>query len=133
MSIDREKAFKLWDAIYGTETAVQDCFGTYMYRDDYGDRQKRRKAKNGEYYYYGWELDHILPESLGGTDMNNNLEPMNWQNNLEKADKTVFSINGESYRLYRCTIGKDGYSGYGIVSDKTKQRVDWKAQLNKHF
>ncbi len=36
---------------------------------------------------YGWEIDHINPVNNGGTDIDNNLQPLNWKNNLAKSDK----------------------------------------------
>ena len=34
----------------------------------------------------GWEIDHIVPVSLGGTDDLLNLQPLQWQNNRHKGD-----------------------------------------------
>ena len=34
----------------------------------------------------GWEIDHIRPVALGGTDDLANLQPLQWQNNRWKAD-----------------------------------------------
>jgi hypothetical protein len=69
--------------IWGKGTRVQgkdpskwraDAYGTLMFFDDYGKRHS----------VYGWEYDHIV--SWGGNDLNN-LQPMNWLNNVRKSNK----------------------------------------------
>jgi 5-methylcytosine-specific restriction endonuclease McrA len=34
----------------------------------------------------GWEIDHIVPVSLGGSDDLDNLQPLWWKNNRRKGD-----------------------------------------------
>ena len=134
MKINRENALRLWDAIYGKTDLAKDCFGTYIYKEDFGDYVTKRKwQEDGKYYNFGWDVDHILAVSKGGTDDNNNLEPMHWENNREKADKTVFHIGETQYEIYRCKLTVDGYKGYGIIDRISGSRVDWKAKFNKHF
>ena len=38
---------------------------------------------------YGWEIDHITPESKGGTNELSNLRPLQWENNLSKLDDNL--------------------------------------------
>lgn len=45
----------------------------------------------GRKYYgmlgkYGWEIDHLKPVVLGGTDDIGNLNALQWQNNRSKGD-----------------------------------------------
>lgn len=76
---------KVWDkAIKSTpENEVKGfrkdkCY-TWMLFEKHGDR-------NSE---YGWEIDHIKPVAHGGTDDLFNLQPLQWENNVEKGDSSV--------------------------------------------
>lgn len=42
-----------------------------------------------------WEIDRIKPETLGGSDELNNLQPLQWENNRQKDEK---------YPLWSCII-----------------------------
>ncbi|GAA3602451.1 HNH endonuclease signature motif containing protein [Flavivirga amylovorans] len=54
--------------------------------DELGKRIKWGHHGNRE-SSYGWEIDHINPVSNGGADNIDNLQPLHWKNNTEKADK----------------------------------------------
>lgn len=139
--MEKSKALEIWDAIFGANTKwAVDCFGTRMYRDDYGDTEKKRASPDGDgkQYHYGWEIDHIRPKSdfqnESDADLYNNYEPMHWQNNRDKADSFPhFMIDGKQYRIVKCDIcGKHGLKGYGII-DQAGERVDWKGRNGKYF
>jgi len=55
----------------------KDTCGAWMQRDKHGET-----TVGG----YGWEVDHILPVNKGGSDVLENLQPLQWQNNRRKGD-----------------------------------------------
>lgn len=139
--MEREKALIIWDAIYGKNNAWQiDCFGIWMFRDDYGDTDttRIRPNGNGKKHKYGWEIDHIRPKSSfdNENDSNflNNYEPMHWENNRNKADNFPhFTVGEHQYRIVKCKIcSSNGFKGYGII-DEQGDRIDWKGRLGKYF
>lgn len=42
---------------------------------------------------YGWEIDHIYPKALGGSNSLSNLQPLQWQNNRRKGDSTIWNCD----------------------------------------
>jgi 5-methylcytosine-specific restriction endonuclease McrA len=54
----------------------KDKLGNTIYYSSYG--------KNSE---MGWEIDHSKPQSKGGTDHLNNLQPLNTKANRQKGNK----------------------------------------------
>lgn len=79
---------QVWEkakAIDGYDPALyrKDCCGAWIKFNEYNNRDSD----------FGWEIDHIYPESLlkkAGASQEEiddlcNLRPMNWRNNLTKA------------------------------------------------
>lgn len=137
--MERDDALKFWDQVFNSDWGV-DCFGTWMYKYDYGDTEKKRirHGGDGKSHTYGWEIDHIRPKSnfKNESDANflNNYEPMHWENNREKADNyPQFDIGNSKFKVVVCSICSiNGYKGYGIV-DKNGKRIDWKGKTKRYF
>lgn len=141
MTVDRNTAEKLWKDVFGNNEWANDCFGTYIHRDDYGDYNKQRFSPtgSGKKYNYGWDIDHIRPKSnfpsLNDADFWNNFEPMHHSNNLEKADNyPQFTVGTNSYKVVLCSVCQShNVKGYGIVNTTTLKRVDWKGVQHRCY
>lgn len=68
-----EKATKVTG--YDPNKWRKDFAGAWIGREYYGLFGK-----------YGWEIDHLKPIVLGGTDDMENLNALQWQNNRSKSD-----------------------------------------------
>lgn len=71
----------IWDKatkVEGYDPALfrKDCCGAWMAYVKYGDTSSP----------YGWEIDHVYPQSKGGDNRIENLRAMNWRNNRSKGD-----------------------------------------------
>jgi hypothetical protein len=90
MDLNRETAMRLWNKSFGKDTKAVDFAGRTIAKGAYNDR-------NSE---FGWNVDHILPQSKGGATADYNLICCHIKTNDEKADKfpcftaneTVFEI-----------------------------------------
>ncbi len=55
-------------------------------KDTYGN--KIRHGSYGTEGEFGWEIDHKIPKENGGSDSLRNLQPLQWEENREKSDKS---------------------------------------------
>ena len=63
MIVNRETAMRLWTSRYGKRMKAVDFAGRTMVKSAYDDRNSD----------YGWNLDHIFPQSKGGKTADYNL------------------------------------------------------------
>jgi hypothetical protein len=77
MKITKESAYELWEERYGSQIKVKD----------YSDRKMDKSAYGNTNSEFGWNIDHIRPESKGGSNKQGNLEICTILTNDEKADK----------------------------------------------
>ena len=54
----------------------KDKCGAWIVFDEYGNRNSQ----------FGWEIDHIKPDSLGGADVISNARPLQWYNNASRQN-----------------------------------------------
>ena len=62
---------------YNPNLYRKDSCGAWMTKSEYGNTNS----------VYGWEIDHIKPSSIGGSDELYNLQPLQWENNRHKGDQ----------------------------------------------
>ena len=92
MKISKETALSLWERDYGRDIRTYDYAGRPMDKAAYGNRNSQ----------YGWNIDHIYPESKGGKSVSNNLICCSIQTNDEKADKfPTFKANDQLFNIVR--------------------------------
>ena len=110
MDLNRETAMRLWNKSFGKATKVYDFTGRQMVKGAYNDRKSD----------YGWNVDHILPQSKGGVTADYNLICCHIKTNDEKADKfPCFTANEKKFEIIKV---QNHYEIKGI--DNSTEEVD---------
>lgn len=92
MDLNHETAMRLWTKQFGKSNEVLDYAGRKMMKGAYNQRNSQ----------FGWNVDHILPESKGGKTTDANLICCHILTNDEKADKfPAFVANGKRFNAVR--------------------------------
>lgn len=92
MDLNRETAMRLWNKAFGKETKAHDFAGRQIVKGAYNDRKSD----------YGWNVDHILPQSKGGVTADYNLICCHINTNDEKADKfPCFTANEKKFEIIK--------------------------------
>ena len=84
MRFPEDIVWQVWSAAY--VTTITDAL--HWRKDECGAWIKRTDYNN-EKSEYGWVIDHIVPESQGGTDDIANLRPLQWENVARKKDGSL--------------------------------------------
>lgn len=124
MTINSEKLETLWLKRYGNNAWAKDCYGYWINFFDHGQNCRPRRTPDGRIEDCGWEIDHIMPESRGGSDQPTNLEFVFHECNATKSDKLRYELaNGKVYSVIKRTYK----SGYGIFSHTLNRFIDWES------
>ena len=108
---------RLWNKSFGKDTKAVDFAGRTIAKGAYNDR-------NSE---FGWNVDHILPQSKGGATADYNLICCHIKTNDEKADTfPCFTANGVAFEIVKVQ------NHYEIRprSKETKQPQDVQETIN---
>ena len=92
----------------------KDACGAWIMKSQYGNRDS----------IYGWEIDHVYPLSMGGTDEMANLRAMQWENNVAK---------GDDYPVYKSKIQAEGNKNISIHYGSTDFCLFYKFAIYRYF
>jgi hypothetical protein len=74
---------KFWEHEFGSSEIGYDFAGWEVRKGAYGQNGSR----------FGWNIDHILPKSKGGTDDRNNLQITHMDTNAERGNRITFWLD----------------------------------------
>ena len=83
---------KFWENEFGNSEVGYDFTGHEVRKGSYG--------QNGS--EFGWNIDHILPVSMGGTDYYN-LQITHIETNKERGNRMSFWLDGTLYQVKKIT------------------------------
>lgn len=92
MEMNKETALRLWNKQFGKQNKARDFAGREIAKAAYDNRNSA----------FGWNIDHILPQSRGGKTADHNLICCHINTNDEKADRfPCFNANGKQFEIQR--------------------------------
>ena len=92
MDLNKETASRLWVQQFGKKQKATDFAGREIAKAAYNDRNSN----------FGWNVDHILPQSRGGKTADHNLICCHILTNDEKADKfPCFKANAKEFEIQK--------------------------------
>lgn len=115
MDLNRETAMRLWIKFFGKETKVKDFAGREIAKGAYNDRNSA----------FGWNVDHILPQSKGGKTADYNLICCHIKTNDEKANKfPCFTANSIKYEIVKVENHYEIQTVDSIKKPKNEESID---------
>lgn len=106
MEVNKETAHRLWVQQFGKKQKAVDFAGREIAKAAYNDRNSD----------FGWNVDHIYPESKGGKTADYNLICCHILTNDEKANKSSFTANGKKFEIQK----KQNHYEIVLCSDEHK-------------
>jgi hypothetical protein len=89
---------EFWENEFGTNDIGYDFSGYEVRKGSYGLVGSK----------FGWNIDHILPVSMGGTDHYYNLQITHISTNNERGNRMSFWIDNNLYQVKKITRLNNG-------------------------